>query len=286
MTADSARRRAPSIIGTVLLGAMVAAQVVSGATDDLRGWTDLVVLLLAASSVAFAAGATGRPGRAVAAFGAAAAVGYAAELAGVATGVPFGAYSYTEVLQPQVLGVPVIVPVAWGGMGLAAYAIAPGGGGAHGLGRDVARVVLGAVALTAWDLFLDPQMVRLGAWTWHDGGFYRGVPLSDFAGWLLVSLVVMAVIHGLLPEVSGAAGPAAVYGVMAVMETVGFALVFRPPDLVVAVCGGVAMGVFVVVRVTAALAARARARTRTGAGAGAGAGAGERTGSEEDVWRR
>ncbi|NUW30921.1 carotenoid biosynthesis protein [Nonomuraea sp. SMC257] len=264
------------MIGTVLLGAMVAAQVVSGAIDDLRGWTGLVVLLLAASSVAFAAGATGRPGRAVAAFGAVVAVGYAAELAGVATGVPFGAYSYTQVLQPQVLGVPVIVPVAWGGMGLAAYAIAPGGGGArlpgrgaaHVPGRGAARVLLGAVALTAWDLFLDPQMLRLGAWTWHDGGFYRGVPLSNFAGWLLVSLVVMAVIHGLLPEVSGTAGPAAVYAVMAVMETVGFALVFRPPDLLVAVCGGVAMGVFVAVRVAAR------------------AGAGARTGIEEDVWRR
>ncbi|NUW42789.1 carotenoid biosynthesis protein [Nonomuraea rhodomycinica] len=252
------------MIGTVLLCAMVAAQVVSGATDELRGWTGPVVLLLAASSVAFAAGATGRPGRAVAAFGAVAAVGYAAELAGVTTGVPFGAYSYTEVLQPQLLGVPVIVPVAWGGMGLAAYAVAPGGG--------VARLLLGALALTAWDLFLDPQMLRLGAWTWHDGGFYRGVPLSDLAGWLLVSLAVMAVIHGLLPEVSGAVGPAAVYAVMAVMETVGFALVFRPPDLVVAVCGGVAMGAFVAVRVAAGVGARARAR------------AGTRT--EEDVWRR
>ncbi|MFG3439535.1 carotenoid biosynthesis protein [Nonomuraea sp. NPDC047897] len=262
MTAVSARRRAPTIIGTVLLCAMAAAQVVSGATDDLRGWTDLVVLLLAASSVAFAAGATGRPGRAVAAFAAVAAVGYVAELAGVASGVPFGAYSYTEVLQPQLLDVPVIVPVAWGGMGLAAYAVAPGGG--------ATRVVLGAVALTAWDLFLDPQMLRLGAWTWHDGGFYRDVPLTNFAGWLLVSLLVMTVIHGLLPDVSGAAGPAAVYAVMAVMETVGFALVFRPPDLVVAVCGGLAMGVFVVVRVKAGITARA----------------GTREGTEEDLWRR
>jgi hypothetical protein len=42
--------------------------------------------------------------------------------------------------------------------------------------RIVARV---AAALTAWDLFLDPQMVGEGYWTWERRGRYRDIPLSN-----------------------------------------------------------------------------------------------------------
>ena len=35
-------------------------------------------------------------------------------------------------------------------------------------------VVLGAAALTAWDLFLDPQMTTEGYWRWARRGRYRG----------------------------------------------------------------------------------------------------------------
>ncbi|GII82006.1 hypothetical protein Sru01_69880 [Sphaerisporangium rufum] len=47
-------------------------------------------------------------------------LGYAAEWVGIRTGFPFGEYRYTDVLWPQLGGVPVIVALAWGGMGLAA----------------------------------------------------------------------------------------------------------------------------------------------------------------------
>src|SRR5690606_25347854 len=151
--------------------------------------------------------------RALAAFGAAVLIGYGAELTGLLTGFPFGEYRYTDVLWPQAGGVPVVVALAWGGMGLAAYgvaaAVAPPGW---------ARVVAGAGALAAWDLFLDRQMVRMGLWTWAENGFYRGIPLTNFAGWLLVSALVMLAVGG----ITGGAGPGrgllVPYTVMAVME--------------------------------------------------------------------
>ena len=43
----------------------------------------------------------------------AAGVGLAAEAVGVRTGFPFGDYSYADTLGPTVLGVPVVVPLAW-----------------------------------------------------------------------------------------------------------------------------------------------------------------------------
>ncbi|GAA3465905.1 carotenoid biosynthesis protein [Nonomuraea roseola] len=237
MTDVLTRRRTGSVAGALLLSAMVAAQVGTGLQPRPIGLTSLVVILLALSSVAFAAAACGLR-RAVSAFASAAALGYGSELLGVTTGVPFGDYAYTAVLQPQLFGVPVIVPLAWAGMGLAAYAVARGTG--------LARIGLGAVALTAWDLFLDPQMIRLGLWAWEHDGPYRGVPLTNFAGWLVVSFLMMALIHALARDTAGDTGLVTVYTVMAVMETLGFALVFQPPDPLVAACGGVAMGAFAV----------------------------------------
>ncbi|MFF4622697.1 carotenoid biosynthesis protein [Nonomuraea jabiensis] len=228
-------------LGVLFLVAMMGLQVASGLDARPERFAGLIVVLLVASAVAFAAEAWGAR-RAVAAFGAAVLTGYAVELIGVLTGFPFGAYSYSDVLWPQVGGVPMVVALAWGGMGLAAYAVAaavvPGGGWA--------RVCVGAGALTAWDLFLDPQMVRSGLWTWAQDGFYRGVPLSNFAGWLLVSALVMLVVGRVCGDGGQGRGLLVLYTVMAVMETVAFAAVFEPPDLLVAVAGGITMGAFAV----------------------------------------
>ncbi|GII81794.1 membrane protein [Sphaerisporangium rufum] len=222
------------------LGAMVVAQVASGLQARPITLTSVVVLLLALTAVAFAAAAHS-PGRALGAFAGAVLLGYAAEWVGIRTGFPFGEYRYTDVLWPQLGGVPVIVALAWGGMGLAAHAVAR----AIAPGRPVATAALGALALTAWDLFLDPQMLRLGLWVWAHPGPYREVPLSNFAGWLAVSFLMMLLVGRLLPDARrDGRGLVVLYTVMAVMETIGFAAVFDPPDPLVAISGGISMGLF------------------------------------------
>ena len=55
------------------------------------------------------------------------------------------------------------------------------------------RILLSALALTAWDLSLDPRMVQDGNWIWHDGGVYFGVPLSNYWGWVVTAALVYAV---------------------------------------------------------------------------------------------
>ncbi|MFG2088928.1 carotenoid biosynthesis protein [Spirillospora sp. NPDC048824] len=222
---------------------MVAAQVASGAGSDPVRLTGPVVGLLAAGAACFVASRRGF-GRAGGAVGAAVAIGYAAEWIGVRTGVPFGRYSYTPVLRPQVGGVPVAVAGAWAGMGLASHAAAAT---LVPEGRKGTRVAVGAAALTAWDVFLDPQMLRLDLWRWEDPGVYRGVPVGNFAGWLGVSALLMAVTDPIVGWERDAPGwLVALYGVMAAMETLAFAAVFDPPDRLVAVAGGTAMGAFAV----------------------------------------
>jgi uncharacterized membrane protein len=129
--------------------------------------------------------------------------------------------------------VPAIVPLAWLAMAVpareAARAISPRW-----------RIPLGAAMLTAWDLFLDPQMVGEGYWKWRRGGRYRSIPVSNYVGWFITSLGVMGALDVLLP-VDRPADRTLVgeYAWMAVMETVGFAVFFD--DRLVATIGGSAM---------------------------------------------
>ena len=86
------------------------------------------------------------------------------ERVGTRTGLPVGRYGYTDALRPQVGHVPVIVPLAWFAMGLPSREAAHAAlGPASTPGR---RLALGSAAMTAWDLFLDPQMVGEGYWAW------------------------------------------------------------------------------------------------------------------------
>ena len=163
------------------------------------------------------------------------------ERVGTATGFPFGRYEYTTALRPQVAHVPAIVPLAWFAIGLPARETAHAA-----LGRrstPTTRIVLGSAALTAWDLFLDPQMVGEGYWKWAKRGVYRGIPFTNYLGWFVTGLAVMALLEAALPpsDEPGDADGALVgeYAFMGVMETIGFARYFRDP--VVAIFGGLGM---------------------------------------------
>jgi len=257
--AGLARDGIAAAAGWACLAVMAAAQLASSRTGHLVLFTGLIVVLLAASAVAFTAARCGAA-RALAAAAAGFALGLAAEWAGTRTGLPFGSYRYTGLLQPALGGVPLAVPLAWAGMGLPACAV-----GCLAARRAGWQIVTGAVALTAWDVFLDPQMIRSGFWRWAQPGPYQGVPLSNFAGWLAVSALLMAVFRLVLRGGLADRRLLAVYTVMAVMETVGFAVVF-PHGRPVALAGGLAMGI-----PAAAAWAASRAGGRNGDASRAGA---------------
>ncbi len=159
----------------------------------------------------------------------------AVERVGSTTGWPFGRYHYTGQLRPTIGGVPAIVPMAWFALGVPAREVA-----SAVTRRPSARIAVGAAALTAWDTFLDPQMVGEGYWKWQRAGRYRGIPLSNYAGWLGTSAALMTVFEALLPVRDRPSAPlVGEYSFMAVMETLGFAAFFR--DRTVAAVGGAAM---------------------------------------------
>ena len=105
---------------------------------------------------------------------------YAIESVGVATGFPYGTFFYDDALGPRFLGlVPYLLPVTYVPLVIGAVAAT------WTPGRLAPRVVLSAFLLVLMDAVLDPGAVALGFWIWPEGGPYYGVPLSNFAGWLL-----------------------------------------------------------------------------------------------------
>jgi len=106
------------------------------------------------------------------------------EMVGSATGFPFGGYAYTGELQPQVGHVPLLIPLAWFMMLPTAWAVAAR------WRRRWLFVPLSALALTAWDLMLDPQMVAWNLWQWDNPVGFFGIPWSNYAGWLLTAALL------------------------------------------------------------------------------------------------
>jgi uncharacterized membrane protein len=236
----------------VLLGALIGAQVVYGRLPARRLQTatrGIVGLMLAASTAdAVESRGVRRGAGAVAAAGG---IGFAAEVAGVATGRPFGHYSYSGKLGPRVGGVPLLAAAAWAMMARPSWVVA----GLIAGRRRALRVVLAAGALTAWDVFLDPRMVREGYWSWPGGGRYEGIPASNFLGWFATGAGVFAVwslLDGDDEPLADGDGALALYVWTWVGETFANAVLWRRPVVVAAGAG--AMGAFA----APALAARRR----------------------------
>ena len=124
-----------------------------------------------------------------------------AELIGTSTGWPFGSYEYTDLLGPKVLGkVPFTIPLSWFYMGFTSYLLASvivsRVSSVATRGRMWWTLALGAWLLMAWDLALDPAMVRNNVfpfWQWYTHGVYFGMPLQNFAGWWAVGFLFMGI---------------------------------------------------------------------------------------------
>ncbi len=162
----------------------VGAHLLYGATPPNTAWAAPAFLLIAAILVLLHTDIR-RPLIA-------GALGFTAEAIGVRFGFPFGAYRYSNVLAPAWIGVPLGIGAAW--MILVTYI-------RQRLGRTRAYVCLAAGFMVAIDLLIDPIAANLlHYWEWKTSGVYFGIPLSNFAGWLLVSLMIFTTQPPLAPN--------------------------------------------------------------------------------------
>lgn len=122
----------------------------------------------------------------------------AVESSALATGFPYGDFTYTEVLGNKVFGLtPWTVAFAYPPLLLLSYIVARRftGDRFQGWRRYGMIAALTALLTVACDLVLDPAAVRLGFWYWDQPGHYYGVPFVNFAGWALSGLIGALLLH-------------------------------------------------------------------------------------------
>ena len=125
------------------------------------------------------------------------AVAFGAEWASTRVGVPFGLYHYTGLTRGAELylsNVPFFDSLSFPFLAYAAFCVArwalpP---------RDaIGRVAIAGAAMMLLDVVIDPLAVRGERWFlgrvfyYPTGGAYFGVPLSNFAGWLVVGWTIV-----------------------------------------------------------------------------------------------
>ena len=114
------------------------------------------------------------------------------EAIGVLTGVPYGSFHYAGAIGTAVIGpVPWTVGFAYVPLLLGTTALAGRLLPNHSLAT---RAAASAFLLVAVDLVLDPGAALLGYWVWNDPGAYYGIPLSNYAGWLLTGTLYSALV--------------------------------------------------------------------------------------------
>lgn len=115
------------------------------------------------------------------------------ESLGIATGFPFGNYHYTS--GGKIGEVPWIIMPAYLSTGYLSWLIA------HILighfdtkierGQILLLPLVASFVMVMWDIVMDPIMSTIqNEWIWEDGGFYFGVPLTNFFGWFLTIFLI------------------------------------------------------------------------------------------------
>lgn len=99
----------------------------------------------------------------------------------ITTGFPYGGFVYSDRIGYRLFAtVPWTVSLAWTPLILAAYAIA-----ANVFGSRNGRIAFTTLTLLIFDVVLDPGAVRMGFWEFENAGYFYGVPLSNFVGWIV-----------------------------------------------------------------------------------------------------
>lgn len=105
----------------------------------------------------------------------------ACEALSLRTGFPFGHYYFTDVMGPKVWNLPVLLVLAYLGIGYCSWVLT-----VLILGvwekpicgfQTVTIPALAGFIMLAWDWSMEPDWSTVDqAWIWRDGGLYFGVP--------------------------------------------------------------------------------------------------------------
>jgi uncharacterized membrane protein len=138
-------------------------------------------------------------------------VALVAELSSTRTGIPFGFYEYTGLTRGRELfiaDVPFIDSLSFVFLAYSAFCLARAALAARAVPRWVMATAAG-VLMMALDVVIDPLAVRGDRWFlgplffYPTPGHYFGVPLVNFAGWVIVGAAGVGIYLAVTSDDSG-----------------------------------------------------------------------------------
>jgi putative membrane protein len=111
--------------------------------------------------------------------------GFLVEVAGVDTGVIFGAYHYGEGLGFKIAGTPVIIGLNW------LFLVYTTSGIAESLKiKKLPAVVASSATMLLYDIILEQVAAPLDMWYWSNGN----APVRNYLAWFFIALVFQTVV--------------------------------------------------------------------------------------------
>jgi putative membrane protein len=111
--------------------------------------------------------------------------GYGAEWIGVHINWLFGNYAYGETLGLQLYNIPLIIGVNWFLLVYSSGVLMQ----QLRIRSMFTRILTAGLVLVLLDLLIEPVAIKLDYWHWKD----NIIPLENYAGWFLVSVVMLFV---------------------------------------------------------------------------------------------
>jgi len=106
--------------------------------------------------------------------------GIAVEIAGVSTGLLFGAYTYGDTLGPKVFHTPLMIGVNWLLLVYCSHVIAE-----RFVDDPLFKAITGAALMVVYDFALEPSAIALNMWHWEGGA----VPLQNYLAWFVIAFL-------------------------------------------------------------------------------------------------
>jgi putative membrane protein len=106
--------------------------------------------------------------------------GYLVEVIGTKTGIPFGLYSYSDVLGIKLFNTPLVMGINWGMLVYAGTLFFHPMKLPHWL-----KPILTGLLLVILDIFIEPFAIKWNLWQWLE----TVPPLQNYMSWTIIAIV-------------------------------------------------------------------------------------------------
>lgn len=121
------------------------------------------------------------------------AIGFGVEVAGVATGIIFGEYSYGPTLGYKLFDVPLLIGVNWIVLSYCTRMAAQ-----RFLTQPLLIALLASAMMVVLDFFIEPVAIKYDFWAWSN----ESIPLQNYFAWFITSFIIQLIGFKIAPNLN------------------------------------------------------------------------------------